>query len=520
MLSLSFAVGLWHGFPFTNVVADEMFFAGGSLRAMENYSVLPMALDVPYGTLTYYLSYIVIGIGLAILSVFYTFDLEAVKFLIIQNPFIAYGLARLVSFTLALFCLFAANSILKRYVADYRNRLLIIILLFTNILVNIVFHTNKVWVLSTTLLLVSLYFVVRVFETEENSNKKRFIWCAIISAFLSFANFPLMGMTLVSIPLILYKYRNNREFLMTIIKATLFGAVIFGLLVASNFSGIKSQVYSIIFDYTISPNALAHNASIPFSAYLHLKKVIVMFPLLIILLAYAYIRGKVKHRQVFLISGFYLVLYIVLLTVVDRWSLVDKAALRYSFPIPFLMAFLISSLDFPFRKALLIPATISVIYLLPTLYFLSVPTTSHLAVDFVRTELSSDPKAVIWNKVGADTPIPQNKLSYELFLEGKCGSLCRATLKYDLEKDFKPVTALDVHTDLGRLEEVMKDASVYYVLRAASSTPDLVEVSSFTGPVVDLNYYSADNSGSYFDPAYLMLKRFGPNIYIYKSQIK
>ena len=518
-LSLTFFVGLWHGFPFTNVVADESFFSGSVLRSMEAHTILPLAQQVPYGTLTFYLSYFVIAIGLGIKLIFAGFSLTKLELSVIQNPFIVYFMARLVSFALAIFSLFGSNYILKRYVSDYRTRLIIVTTLFTNILVNIIFHTSKVWVLSTVLMLLSFYFLARIFEDDDNSGKKKYIWLSIVFSFLSFANFPFMGMTLVCIPIIFYKYRNDQDYLWTIIKASLLGLFIFLLFLASNFSGIKAQVFSIIFDYTLSPGAKIYNASIGLSAYLHLKKILIMFPLLVLFSVYGFFKGQIKNRSLFLLSTLYLVMYIVLLIMVDRWSTVDKAALRYSFPIPFFIAFLISSFDFPWRKILLFPAVLSVVYLVPTLYFLSVPTTSHETVNFIRTNFSSDWHAIFINLVGADTPIPQNKFSYELWKTSDCESKCQATISYDLEKDFKPLV-LDSHIDPAKLSEALKGKSVYFILREASSTPSLSLVASFTAPVADLNYYSADNSGSYFDPAYFNLKRFGPNIYIYLSRTK
>ena len=517
LISLSFFIGLWHGFPFTNVVADEMF-SGAVLRAMQSHSILPISGDVAYGTITYYLSYITIGIWLGIAWVFSGFDIVAVKFFIIQNPFIVYGLSRLVSFALAVFCLLGINFVLKKYVADYRNRLIIISLLFTNILVNILFHTSKVWILSTTLMLVSFYFLVKIFEEKDEIGIKKYICYSIISAFLAFANFPLMGITLVSIIILFYKYRSKVDYRNTIIKATLFGFLIFLLVVASNFSAIKSQVFSIIFDYSLSPWAKVHNASLGFSTYLHFKRIIIMFPLLILLSVYAFFRGKLKHHSLFFLSSFYLLVYVVILIVVDRWSIADKAFLRYSFPVPFFMAFIIASFDFSFRRILLIPVVISVIYLVPTLYLLSVPTTSHKAVNFIRTNFSSDSNAVFVNMI-VDTAMPRNKLSFELFEKEKCASLCKATIEYNLDKNFKPLV-LDANTDPNKIDEAIKEKTLYFVLRAASSSPYLLKVASFTAPVEDTDYYSADNSGNYFAPVYFNLDRFGPNIYIYKDNSK
>jgi hypothetical protein len=517
VISITFFIGIWHGYPFTNVVADEMYFSGSVLRAIEHHSVLPLPQDVPYGTITFYLSYIFISIGLGVMSVLYMFNMDALRLFIIQNPFIVYGIARLVSFCLAIFSLFGLQYVLKRYVSDYRTRLSLIVLLFSNILVSIIFHTSKVWVLSTVLEMSSFYFLVRVFDEPDSRGVTRDIWLSVVLAFFAFANFPLMGMSLVVLPILLYKFWHHPKQKQTLIKSTLLGGFLFCIFTLSNFSGVKAQVMSIVYDYTLSPNALMYNASVALSAYLHLKKILVMFPLLLGLLLYASFTTKAKHKNLFMLSSFYLVLYVAILIGVDRWSLVDKAALRYSFPIPFFITFIIASFDIKWKKVLLIFPLISVIYLIPTLYYLSVDTTSHEAVQYIRENLADDGKVVIFNKVGADTPIPQNKLSYELFKTDQCGSLCRATIQYDLESDFKPITVLDSHSNIEELNKTMRGATKYFVLRSVNPNPDLVLVASFTAQVEDLNYYSADNSGSYIDQVYFRLGRFGPNIYVYKD---
>ena len=50
-------VGIWHALPMLNVILDEQYFVGGVLRAIEAKSILPLATDVPYGTITFYLNY-------------------------------------------------------------------------------------------------------------------------------------------------------------------------------------------------------------------------------------------------------------------------------------------------------------------------------------------------------------------------------------------------------------------------------------------------------------------------------
>ncbi len=521
IISLTLFIGLWHGFPFTNVVADESFFSGAVLRAIDHHSILPLPLDVPYGTITYYVNYISISIMILMLLVLKGFSLLALRLFVIEHSWVIYMVSRLVSYCFALVALFGINHALRSYVEDYRSRLTLVAILFSTMLVNVIFHTSKVWILSTILMLVSFYFLVKAVDInadQEGSRVKKYICYSIIAAFLAFANFPFMGICFLCIP-IFYYYKvykqEGTEYLRTIRISILVGAIVAGLIVLSNFSGIKEQIWSIIYDYTLSPGALKYNASFSFSAFLHLKKIIVMFPILLALIIYAACSGRVRNKRLFSLSLLYLAVYVVALIVVDRWSTVDKAALRYSFPIPFFLAFIVASYDFSFKKILWIPIAVSALYLVPTLYFLSVQTTSYEAVNFVRNNFATSSDVVFINHVGADTELPQNKSSYLLSKPNECGSLCFATIEYDLLEDFKPLV-LDAHTDPAKLAIAIKHANVYLVERAASSSASLSLVAKFTNPVEDLNYYSADNTGSYFDPAYFIVTRYGPNIYIYK----
>ncbi len=520
-IGLTLFVGLWHGFPITNVVADEGFFSGAVLRALEAHSILPLPLDVPYGTITYYISYVVIGLGLLVMWPFFGFNIAALKSFIIQNPWIVYGLARLVSFALAIICLLAIYKALRRYVEDYRTRLVIIVSLFGTLLVNVIFHTSKVWILSTVLMLASFYCLVRALEgidtPQTETQKKKWIWGSVITAFLSFANFPFMGMSLITLPILLFYFWKDTKCRKLIIVSTSIGALLFLLIVASNFSGIKAQVYSIIFDYSFSEGAKIHNVSLLTSVALHLKKIVLMFPVLLMMLFYCVWKGKVQCRRLFVSSLIYIAVYVVLIIIVDRWSTNDKEGVRYLFPVPFLLMTLIASYRVDWKKIFLIPAIITIIFIVPTIYFLSIETTSHRAISYVREKFGNSDDVVFINHVGADTPIPQNKASYLLSKEVECGTKCQITIEKDLEKDFKPLS-LDNHTDPVKLKKALEHADVYFVERAVSTSTNMLLVDSFTNPIDDLNFYSLDNTGSYFDLNYFGIKQYGPNIYIYRQQ--
>src|SRR3989344_8306030 len=51
-------IGIWHALPMLNVILDEQYFVSGVLRTMELRTILPPINEVPYGTVTFYLNYI------------------------------------------------------------------------------------------------------------------------------------------------------------------------------------------------------------------------------------------------------------------------------------------------------------------------------------------------------------------------------------------------------------------------------------------------------------------------------
>ena len=71
LLSVSFFIGIWHALPMLDVVGDEMYYVGGVLRAMENFTLIPAFGEVPYGTITYLLNYVLIGGFVFILFFFF-----------------------------------------------------------------------------------------------------------------------------------------------------------------------------------------------------------------------------------------------------------------------------------------------------------------------------------------------------------------------------------------------------------------------------------------------------------------
>jgi len=123
LLAVSFFIGLRHALPMLTVVGDEMYFVGGVLRAMENHTILPAMGDVPYGILTYFANYFLIGIFLIILCPVYGFSLASLKLSLVMQPEIVYLIPRILSAFVSIGLLFIFNKILKKEFPDSRIRI-------------------------------------------------------------------------------------------------------------------------------------------------------------------------------------------------------------------------------------------------------------------------------------------------------------------------------------------------------------------------------------------------------------
>src|SRR3989344_6938071 len=206
LLILSFFIGLWHAFPMLKVISDEMYFVGGVLRAMENFTIFPGAGDVPYGLLTYYLNYILIAKFLILALPFFQFNFNSLKEFLIQSSEIIYLIPRILSAVLAIFYLVIFAKILKKEFTDWKIKLYLLIILFTNMLTVLVLHTGKMWVLSLLLTLASFYYLYRALNYRyrlESSVFSRSIILSIFFFFFFLNPFIFNGLFLINIPLLL-----------------------------------------------------------------------------------------------------------------------------------------------------------------------------------------------------------------------------------------------------------------------------------------------------------------------------
>lgn len=513
ILGLSFFIGIWHALPLTNIVTDENYFVGGVLRAIENKSIIPQTDDVPYGTLTYLLNYILIGTTLAILWPFFGFSVEALKLALVENPGLIYWVPRFLSAVLGIGFLFLINSLLKREVTDIKSRLFFLILIFTNIITVTVLHTGKVWVLSTLLVIASFYFLY----------KRNFLG-NIICSFLAFANFPLAGFSLIGLPIIAFAYKKDKAVLKKIAVYALIGFAIYAIITLINFNGVKNQVLSIYGSYLTSTEAIKHNADLLQSFLLNFKKFFALFPLIILTLAIV-LKNGIKNKWLFRISLSYLVVYFTLIVGLTRWATDFQSALRYLFPLGFFLIPLTASFNLKFKKIFYVIGMISIIYFLFTIYYLAAPTTYNLAYGWILENLNRD-GVVIVNR-GLDGEIyrgvdelrlPLNRRSALFVDKSYCASQCENVIDHDLNSQFKPLV-IDPRSRIISTSQLPAGSEIYYLDELPQNESGLAVIKKFGNEFTDSHrHYSVDYSlGNYFDLNFFQIKNLGKPVYLYKG---
>jgi len=502
LLAVSFFIGLRHALPMLTVVGDEMYFVGGVLRAMENHTILPAMGDVPYGILTYFANYFLIGIFLIILCPVYGFSLASLKLSLVMQPEIVYLIPRILSAFVSIGLLFIFNKILKKEFPDSRIRIFLLLLLFTNMLTTLILHTGKVWVASVFLALLSFYYLYRSLDAPKN----KYIFLSIFFVFLAVANLPFFGFAFINLPILFFYHKKLRK---RIIYYTFISLVIFTIILALNFSSTKTLIINQLTNYNpiLGETIISDNLSVPASFWLNFKKILAFFPLLLITLLII-IKNKIKNKPLFIMAGLYFLAYYISLSILGTWSTSLDSYIRYSFPLAFFLILIISSFNIKFKKIFYFIALISLIYFIPTLYFLSAPTTFNQARNWIIKNLNQE-NIIIVNNIN-HLELPKNKASYELLTDYYCASKCQNVIEHDLNQEYKYIA-----TDKYVRDDIKMPAGkeIYYL---DYQTGDGQLMSSFTNPT-ESSFNLDGRMANYFDFAFFRIKNFGPDIYIYKK---
>lgn len=519
LLSILFLLGIWHAFPLTSVVYDENYFAGGVLRSLQAHSIFPQGIDVPYGTLTFYLSYLTM-LPVLLVTLFFThFSITLLTQYLLFHPWIGYLPVRLISLLAFIALLIITERFWRKYLERESDRLALLILTFTALLPIALVHTGKVWIVSVFLLLTSFMTLIK---SGENNDVGKFAFISVFSAVLAFANFPIMGIALINMPILLWQNRSDKNNLKKLVKYICISLGVFILLILTNSSGIHSQVSSIINSYTLSPESRVLNLSFISSLLLNLYKTLRFFPIILLTLISAlFSKCKLRDKRLFTLSVIYLCAYIIAISIVARWSTGLHSFVRYLLPVPFLLAHIIASLNlsnFNLKPKLdRIFKGLAFISFVGAIYLTSLaikPTTYNQAFNYIKNNFSTE-RTLIINEASPELALPMNRYSYGLIKQEFCGSLCQATLDNKITNNFTPI----VITEQSKATDLLMMYSFYYLISKSNQEQKGELIASFETGVQGNQGLILDNVADYFDPNFWHIKRFGANIYIYKIKI-
>ncbi|MEI7512162.1 MAG: hypothetical protein WCK01_01740 [Candidatus Uhrbacteria bacterium] len=515
MLVIGCVVGVWHALPLTNIVNDEMYFVGGVFRALQQKSIFPLPGDVPYGTITFWSNYFVFSVLLAGLFAIFRFQVSIVKEFVVQHVGWMYVVPRLVSAGIAIGLLFFVRDILRRIGLNKREQLSLLVILFTNLTMSAVLHTGKVWVLSTSLVVISIGYLLRSINTRVQT--RRNIFCSILTAFLAFANFPLCGFALIVIPLLIWFHRHERRLLLTVVYSVICSIFVSFFVFLANSHNIITQVTDIFTAYhplTSTNGSLSTSIGFWRSLGLHAQQVVSIFPLSILLIVVGF-RNGVRHKSLMYIASAYACVYFLLITILVTWTNDSSSNIRYLFPLGFFLIFIVAAFRPPNHKWLYVLGGISLIPYFLFLYHLSVPTTYNEATSWILAHANKEDVVVI-NQMNPILTLPKNAKSYSFVQEKFCATICQEALKSNLNSEIK-FFLLDSESIAVTTSQVGYD--VYRVSSSTDIFPHEKLIKTFvTGagnpPEFDIDY----NIGSYFDWRFYTIRKFGKGIYIYHEQ--
>ncbi len=513
LLALSFFIGLTHGFPLTRVIGDEAPNVGGVLRALEAKTLLPAVGDVPYATVTYLLSYFFIVVYLLLAFPLFGFNMAALKLHFLENPHELYFVVRLGSALLAIATIVLLERMARKSGAARGERLSIILLVMTNLLIASHFRTTKVWVLSTFLVLLSIYYLYRAQKASAPQSRRAAIVRAIFFACLSLANFPLNLYSVAAVLLLVFVFfRKEEGFYQTVFWGLFWGGLAIGAVSALNWQNILDQAQTMLVEagagsqFSLVPKILLNN----------LQRILLLFPLLLIPVLFV---RRIRDQKLFTIALVCLFLYLGAISFTATWISGTAIFLRYLIPFGLFLGLLLMSLEFRPRFVLPVLAGLSVVYYLFLVVYLSRPTTYNLVNDWTYKNLNSEQTVIISDAQWLELPL--NKKSAQYLQNRYCGTLCRETIRGDLKAEFKPLVFDARRSEMEVYKNLLKNpAGMEFYLYTDTERPEFSDrLVVAVGQLSTKEYFGVDHRlGTYFDPRYFTAKNFGERIYVYRFQ--
>ncbi|KND50754.1 MAG: hypothetical protein ABA06_04690 [Parcubacteria bacterium C7867-001] len=513
-LVLISCIGWWHAFPLVNVIADEQYYVGGSLRALEAKSLVPLMGDVPYGTVTFYLTYALMLPFLAVMFLVSHGSVDMLRQTLVLAPELAYLVPRVVSVVIAVAFAWFLNRFLKEERVSLTARLASLSTLFMTALPLVIFHTGKMWVLSFVAVAVAILYAyrsIRKAREGDDAGACRALYPCGAAAAIASGNFLFAGIAYLCVPILIAYLPRTRTYLRAGVRALLLSVALLAVVFLLNGENIVSLVALVFSDY--HPLVGATKLSFLESFNLHAVQAVSAYPLALALIAIALFRRNLEHTLLFIVSILFAGAYLVVLSFLATWYADPGLYLRYMFPFGFFLALAVAAFSF---ERLHLPAFAFIgmqcVVCAYTLMLLSVPTTYNLARTYVINEYRSE-QALVYEDV-VELDLPMNSETARTTQEQFCGSKCAYLRTHELST-FTPVTESWQSTPDAIAPSAY--AHRYVIIDTPSLACGESPIASFVGGGRDDHPVTIErNLGSYFAPDFWRLMRLGQNLYLYK----
>jgi hypothetical protein len=514
LFGLSFFIGVWYALPMVNTITDVWAFGGGVLRAMEAHTLLPGG-DLSYGTLSFYQNYLFMAVALVFGFVFSGFDLVALKTILVLNPSYSLLVPRMASALTATVLLFFVYRFLKTHVESVLWRSALLILIFGNVLTAILVRSGKMWILSIGLVVISFIYLYRAIAEEKKFGVPgKFAAISVITAFLATANFPIAGVFLINVPILLYVFPRTREAFRRLSLFAFAGGAVFLVIFALNAANIVEQVSGFVTQFLSSSakSVIAEKALTPFEAFMvNARHAIEAFPLLLIALIPA-LRSGIRDKTLAYLALLYIAIYIVAVAIIFRTDHGLALNVRHIFPIGFFLLFLLAAFKPPAKWVSAVFFSAGLLIYVYILVLLSIPTTYNAVSDFIEREYGGASVRIdehIW-----ELTLPMNKASYELFADPSCGSTCQHVRALPEDIAFRPVVVTSDSDPAAVAELPPPDLIV-----TERVVDDCTPLARFGNDISDTEVFDVDiNLGRMLMPSFYRLHHLGKNIYVYDAK--
>ena len=514
-------VGIWHALPMLSVILDEQYFVGSVLRAIDMASVLPPVNEVPYGTVTFYLNYLLQIPYLLVLFAWKGFSIVSLKTYLILHPEISYLVPRLLNAVIATIVAITYDRFLRSEELPLAHRFAVLSVIFCTVISTATLHTGKMWVLSTVLAAASAlctYVALKNYLRGKTETMYGAVFWGIIFAFASLANFPLAGIFLINIPVLLYVFRNDTHRFHVAVRAVFVGIAVLIAVLATNLQSIYLLVVHTLKDIfpTLNGGALVQvGPSFSTSSLLHLEQLLVTFPLVIAVVAIAFGFRAIQNKLLFRLSMGYAGLYFLTIVVIVTWLSDVGRMLHYLFPLAFFFSGALASIAYEkMRYVIWGFVGLQTFVFIYVLYLLSVSTTFNQAAIYIEQNLKHE-NVLILNDV-VELSLPLNKESALLQRDQLCGSKCMYWRLAIQESDFVPVV-VTAQSNIGKVNPSSYNRAYMVKDQRSPESCALGPIKTFQSGSSEKDYVDVErNLGHYFLSDFWHLSRLGKNLMLYE----